>query len=312
MNQISFSLLGKLSGCCDGAEIPGLELHRVQELLCYLLIYRRRNHNREQLASVLWGETSTAQSKKNLRQTIWQLQTALHQERQPVLARLLMVDNEWIQVNPDASYWLDIAVLEDAFLAVQAVPDSHLTAEQKRLLEESAGLYRGDLLEGWYQEWCIFERERYRSMYLAILDKLIGYSEAHGEYEAGLLFGAQVLRFDRAMERAHRRLMRLHYLAGNRTAALRQYELCLQALREELDVEPAQSTQQLYRQICADEHDQIAGTPLPPASPPPTPPATGTSPAIQQLLQLRVTLAALQQQLDQCVKALEQTLTSRH
>jgi hypothetical protein len=95
-------------------------------------------------------------------------------------------------------------------------------------------------------------------MYLTMLDKLMGYSEAHHEYEAGILYGARVLLFDRAREHTHRQLMRLQYLAGNRTGALRQYERCLIALEQELGVKPARSTTILYDQIRADQIDGAA------------------------------------------------------
>ena len=35
-------------------------------------------------------------------------------------------------------------------------------------------------------------------MYLAMLDKLLSYSEAQHDYATGLLYGAQILRYDRA------------------------------------------------------------------------------------------------------------------
>ncbi len=62
-------------------------------------------------------------------------------------------------------------------------------------------LYRGDLLEGWYQEWCLFERERLQNAYMLMLDKLMGYCEAHSEYEQGLVYGDLILRLDHASER---------------------------------------------------------------------------------------------------------------
>lgn len=43
--------------------------------------------------------------------------------------------------------------------------------------------------------------------------------------------------------------MRLYCLAGNRTAALHQFEICTAILREDLDVEPTASTVALYQQI---------------------------------------------------------------
>src|SRR5438128_1039451 len=58
-------------------------------------------------------------------------------------------------------------------------------------------LYRGDLLEGWYSDWCLYERERLQHMYLAMLDKLMEYSESHQEYETGQTYGMRALRYDR-------------------------------------------------------------------------------------------------------------------
>jgi DNA-binding SARP family transcriptional activator len=67
-----------------------------------------------------------------------------------------------------------------------------------------------------------------------------------------LAYGAEILRRDRAYERTHRQMMRLHFMAGDRTQAIHQYERCKNALREELDVAPSQRTQELYEQIRAD------------------------------------------------------------
>lgn len=43
--------------------------------------------------------------------------------------------------------------------------------------------------------------------------------------------------------------MQLYALTDQGTAALHQYELCTQALEEELGVPPEQATQQLYQDI---------------------------------------------------------------
>ena len=90
-------------------------------------------------------------------------------------------------------------------------------------------------------------------MYLAMLNKLMAFMESCQEYETALLFGQRILQCDRAHERTHWRMMRLHYMAGDRTAALRQYERCVTALWEELGVKPARWTSALYEQIRSDQ-----------------------------------------------------------
>jgi DNA-binding SARP family transcriptional activator len=131
--------------------------------------------------------------------------------------------------------------------------DAHdLSESDVNSMESAVKLYRGDLLEGWYQDWCLFERERFQIMYLMLLDKLVQYSEIHGHYSTGLAYGTEVLRHDRAYERTHRQMMRLYIMAGDRTQALHQYQRCVNALRSELDIEPSESTKELYEQIRTD------------------------------------------------------------
>jgi DNA-binding SARP family transcriptional activator len=50
-------------------------------------------------------------------------------------------------------------------------------------------------------------------------------------------------------EPAHRELMRCHYRLGNRVAAVKQYQSCIQILREDLGLSPTAETEELYLQI---------------------------------------------------------------
>jgi two-component SAPR family response regulator len=101
--------------------------------------------------------------------------------------RVLAVDPEWIRLNPEADFWLNLAALEHAFQLVQKIPGHALDSQKAQMLQGTVELYQGPLLEGWYQNWCIYERERLQSMYLAMLYKLMGYCEARRDYETGQL-----------------------------------------------------------------------------------------------------------------------------
>ena len=249
MTLLSIQLFGKFTIQADGKRLGGIDSRKVQELLAYLLVYRDRPHPRESLAELLWEASSTAQSKKYLRQALWQMQQLLPKaEAEP----LIRIEPDWIRISPEASYWLDVAEFESAFAEAQGIPGHQLGEAVAASLDRAAALYRGDLLAGWYSDWCLYERERLQNMWLAMLDKLMSFCEASGQYEAGLAYGTRVLRDDRARERTHRRLMRLAYLAGDRTGALRQYERCVQALEEELSVRPSRQTEELHQQILDD------------------------------------------------------------
>jgi DNA-binding SARP family transcriptional activator len=231
-----------------GAALEGLRGAKVRELFAYLLVHRGRPHARESLANVLWSDASGCQSKKYLRQALWQLQAVLKTGAYAERGPLLLVDPEWIQLD-GSGLWLDMAELEDAFENVREVPGEAMEEGAAGALERAVELYRGELLEGWFADWCAFERERLRGIYLSALDKLMQYCEARHRIEAGLRFGSSSLRVDRARESAHQSLMRLHALGGDRAEALRQYDRCVIALDEELGVGPAQASVDLYRRV---------------------------------------------------------------
>ncbi len=222
---------------------------KVQELFGYLLLHGSRPHLRETLTTLLWADVPAVQAKSYLRKTIWQLQASLAQLSPPAAEPFLCAEGEWLQANAESDLWFDVAQFERAYRQAQDVAGEVMDSATASHVEAAVALYRGDLLEGWYQEWVLFERERLERMYLVLVDKLISHCAAHGRYEAGISYGAQALRHDPARERTHRRLMRLHHLAGNRSEALHQYALCVETLRRELDVTPSERTNALYRRI---------------------------------------------------------------
>lgn len=250
--RVSFTMFGRFAIRCSGPDVMQLEGRKVQELLSYLLLFRTKPHRREIVADVLWGGGDSTQSRKYLRQALWELHGVLGGDGR-IGDDVLLIDPVWIQVNPDANLWLDVAEVESAFDAARGTRGEDLDADLATMLDRAIGLYRGDLLEGWYQDWCLFERERLKAMYVMTVEKLLAYHESHRRFDEGFACGERILRHDRAHERTHWRLMRLRYLAGDRTGAMRQYAACVAALREELDVAPSERTSALYEFIRADE-----------------------------------------------------------
>ncbi|HEY6232963.1 MAG TPA: bacterial transcriptional activator domain-containing protein [Pyrinomonadaceae bacterium] len=306
MSILKFRLFGKFSVECDTQLIKNLDSGKEQELLSYLLVRRDRSHPRETLASLLWGDSSTEKSKKYLRQALWHLQSGL-EVRGTNVPQLLLVQHDWVQLNSQSGLWLDVADFEKAFSTTQGVPGKQLDKTNAELLKEAVKLYRGDLLDGCYHDWCLFERERLQNMYLSMLDKLMSYCEQHQEYEEGLGYGSTILRYDRASERTYRRLMHLQYRAGDRTGALRQYRRCVTALHEELGVKPERRTRAVYDYIRADELDKDKLLGDEPAKTEALPEVLG------RLKRLHLLLATVQKRLQRDIKAVEQGMkTLKH
>ena len=308
MSGMKVHLFGKF--CVSRGEQPvqGFDALKEQELLTYLLINRNRPHSREILAGLLWGDVPTEKSKKYLRQALWHLQAALEaQPRGEGDGAVLSVEHNWVQLNTVSTLWLDVAVFEQAFMRTHDSAGAELSADCVESLQEAVQLYRGDLVEGWYHDWCLYERERLQNMYLAMLDKLMCHCEAHRKFELGLLYGSIILRYDRAHERTHRHLMNLQYLSGNRTAALRQFERCVAALNEELGVRPDKHTTALYQKIrTADAEPDLSLAHAAPVADEAG--AVSLNDVLQRLKLIQSVLTDIQRSVQRDIKAVELTI----
>jgi DNA-binding SARP family transcriptional activator len=220
--------------------------------LCYLLL-NPQPHQRERLAAVFWGDHPVDASRKYLSQTLWRLRQLLQAVGAPS-HEYLTITNETITFNQASPYWLDIEYFETVIKRYQGISGRHLTPDQADELETAVALYTEELLAGVYEDWLLYDRERLNLLYLDSLSKLMIFHQCHHAYERGLTYGERLLKFDNTREQAHRQIMHLYWLAGDRSAAMAQYKQCVQILRDELGIAPMLETSRLYQQIV---HNQL-------------------------------------------------------
>lgn len=306
MSNIDIHLLGRFRVEHTGQNTDvEFDSRKAKELLAFIFLNRDQPHPRESLADLFWKDKSAHRSKKYLRQTLWKIQSVLNPTVIGTEHSILIIEPNWVHINPKADVWFDVIELENTFNEIRGIPGWSLSTRQLETLKHVAELYQGDLVEGFYQHWCLFERERFRFMYLALLDKIISCCQARREFEIGLRYAAIVLRYDRARERTYRRLMCLYYFMGDRTGALRQYESCAKVLEEELGVKPGKQTEKLRVLIQKDEGLDIQAsldgdTITPSASP------LGSNEMLNQLAQLNNVLTDMQGKVQEEIRKVQQ------
>jgi DNA-binding SARP family transcriptional activator len=252
--MLNVQLFGPGRACYDDRPLSGFPNQQCYLLLCYLLLNRHHPHHRERLAAVFWDEYPTATSRKYLRNALWRLRHALQSVSTPV-EEYLSISDDSVSFLTSSDYRLDVEAFEMAITGCEDRPGQQLTPEQADELECAADLYVGELLEGVYEDWCLYDRERLRLLNLNTLCKLLVFHERNGTYECGLAYGRRVLACDPTREKVHRQVMRLYWLLGDQNEALAQYRRCVQLLREELDIRPMEKTRFLHKQMVRNEFD---------------------------------------------------------
>ena len=233
----------------DAPDTPAPLLRRAQDLLALVLLSPQRAVLREHAADELWPDAGADASKKAMRQALWQIHHATDGEGADA-PRLVVTEGEALRVNPRRRLWVDVDVVADAARLAQTSAEPDDATLQR--LTRAADLYRGPLLEGCYDEWCLAPRARLEDRCLTLLDALSRAHEHRGDLSAAIGWAQRLLDVEPAHERTHRRLMRLHYRTGDRTRALRQLHQCRWVLQHELGVHTSAQTEALGAAIADD------------------------------------------------------------
>ena len=224
----------------------------IQARLAYLLLQRHRTHSREVLAGMFWGEHTQEKSHGSLNTALWKLKKLLEPKGIPAGTYLISNHSHEVGFNQESQYWLDVEIFEEKTNYLldsgwQTVNESHAHE-----LAKSLEFYKGELLEGFYEDWALHERERLRALRLKSLIYLLHYYGFHGMYEQALAYGQQILDANCLREEIHREMMRFYVENGQRALALQQYEICRATLAKELGISPMEDTQALYTEIVAE------------------------------------------------------------
>jgi DNA-binding SARP family transcriptional activator len=218
---------------------------------------------------VFWGDHPEAEARKNLRHNLSDIRKLLLNNGIEPDSYFKIGNNE-IAFDPTADFWLDVAEFEMRCDSAESDPHSPLGQEGKESLKRALKLYRGELLESVYEDWCQQKREALRDRFLNALANLMKYHRSHREWDAAIAHGKRLLRHDVLLEHVHRDLMHCYYRAGTRPLALRQFTECEARLREELNVDPMEETKALYQHILNEDAEAIdrlcCGVPVSPAN----------------------------------------------
>jgi len=199
---------------------------------------------RSRAASRIWPDADSEGARNNLRQRLFRLRRTAERDLVSVGDVLRLADGIEHDLQPPA------APLGNG------TPD--LDGELLGTLDYS------DCAE--LADWVQAARERWRAARAQALADLAGRLEEARDIEGALVHAQRLLDEDPLQEPAHRRVMRLHYLRGDRATALATYTRLIDLLARELRAEPEPDTRALARLI--EQGGALAHTaarPLPPA-----------------------------------------------
>ena len=212
-----------------------------QSLLAYLALNAGVAHRREKLANLLWPDSSETNARSYLRQALWRTRKSF--ESSPIhWEDYLKISDISVTFNDQSNYWLDTDILLES---------THPQSVEQII--ETARLYQGELLPGFYDEWILPERDRVQAAYHQKMHQLLTLLCESGRWQEVLDWGEQWIRLGHSPEGAFRALMRAYAEMGDQGMVSATYQRCIDALDRELSLDPSPETRLLYERIIGEE-----------------------------------------------------------
>lgn len=224
-----------------------------RQLFQLLLGYRRQLLERDQILELLWPGQEPEIALRDFKVALSTVFKVLEPERKANAPSAFIVrEGTLYGWRAGADVVLDVEQYEQAIATGDALwgHDSEAALAQYRV---ALALYLGDYLQEYpYAEWAVEERERLRGLYVRTAERLAQALAARGVWAEVIEVCEALLLRDNCWEEAYRLLMIAQARLGNRPQALRAYQRCVDALREELDVAPSEETLQVYATVNVD------------------------------------------------------------
>ncbi|MCC6444354.1 MAG: AAA family ATPase [Armatimonadetes bacterium] len=236
-------------------------------LLAYLACHFDQPYPREMLVELLWPDSGPEAGRQSLSQSL----SSLRRQMEPpgvLRGTVLVTDRFLVGLNP-AVIATDVADFEAALESAGREADP---SRQTERWIRAVDLYRGNFLEGYYDDWVLSEQRRLSDLYFKTLTLLIERLREGRDMERALHYAYKGVGLDPLREDLHRAIMSFYAALGQPLLALRQFRSLRKLLKKKLDARPDRATILLASDIervaiGGGSGDAPVGIPAPPEVP---------------------------------------------
>jgi DNA-binding SARP family transcriptional activator/CheY-like chemotaxis protein len=250
--QIEAFFLGSFRVLVNDQPIESWPSKKGRSILAYILLNHKKKIPKDILMDVFWRDYSPDSARNNLNVSICGLRKALKGVQKNF--NHILLEDDYYHLNPMLELWIDFEEFMEHHEAGQSFERKGNLIDAIKEYEAGESLYHSDFLEeDLYEDWPIIQRESLKDSYFDILDRLSQYYFKEKRYVTCIHLCQKILAKDNCREDSHRLLMRCFTRQCQRNLALRQFDLCAQDLKQELDVAPMKETVALYYKIRNEE-----------------------------------------------------------
>ena len=214
---------------------------RARDIFCMIAAGKHRRAAKEVLIDTFWPGDDPAVVEKNFHPTISHIRKALN-SNQSIKQNFLLFRDGAYQLDPELSYFIDSEEFSRLIAEAESAKRAGDNERLRESLEAAHEIYRGEFMEGIYDDWVQEQRSYFSEQFARITGALARLSAAERRAADAHRYAAEALRADPYREDMHRLILRLLAAQGQTAAVKKHFDSMRELLKAELGVEPSSQT----------------------------------------------------------------------
>lgn len=240
--------LGKFKLCIGDSVVKDDEwkTKKAKYVLAYLLSHWNEDVPEEKMLYAFWPDSSPKKARQSLHTALYQIRQLLQPHVGELKDEYILHEKEFYRFNEGSEHALDLKDFEHFYKVGSKFLEDGKEEEGIAQLQKAEALYIGEFLEGYFSDWAMEYRENLRKIYIDILVKLANHFYKVKKYEVCLDYSQKILAHDSCRQDIHMMVMKCYQALGQKELAIRQYQMCSQILKRELNISPSTELMALY------------------------------------------------------------------
>ena len=221
---------------------------RARDIFCYIATSKHRRVAKDVLIETFWPEEDPGVIEKNFHPTISHIRKALN-SRQAFKQNFILFRDGAYQLNPELSFLIDAEEFDRHFADAEAAKREKANERLRHSLESAHRCYRGEFMEGIYEDWADDRRNYYSEQFARVTTALAKLELAEKRLASAKKYAEETLTVDPYREDIHRLILRIYAAQAKPVAVKKHYDSMQELFRKDLGVEPSAETRRLAAEL---------------------------------------------------------------
>jgi ATP/maltotriose-dependent transcriptional regulator MalT/DNA-binding SARP family transcriptional activator len=221
---------------------------RARDIFCYIATSKHRRVPKDVLIETFWPDEDPSVVEKNFHPTISHIRKALN-SRQAFKQNFIVFRDGAYQLNPELSFLIDAEEFDRHFADAEIAKREKDNGRLRTSLENAHRCYRGEFMDGIYEDWAEERRHYYSEQFGRVTAALARLELGEKRLASARKYAEETLTVDPYREDIHRLILKIYAAQAKPASIKKHYESMQELLKKDLGVEPSAETRRLAAEL---------------------------------------------------------------